>query len=133
MHIFLKTHRCFKSSPSICTQQLNQLHGFTSFFGSVRFASTQLASSPPFSLPGSASPPADIDILPRRVTLPFYGEFVVSASSFDNVLSRRFPSRVETEVLNPHHRRRSPSLYRPIPTFYCYKKVISILATLFIT
>jgi hypothetical protein len=31
-------------------------------------------------------------------------KFAGSASSFGNILSRRLPSRVETESLNLHHR-----------------------------
>jgi hypothetical protein len=53
-----------------------------------------------------------------------------SASSFGNVLSRRLPSRAETESLNPHHRCRPPSLDSPPPALCCYKKAIPALATL---
>jgi hypothetical protein len=112
---------------------LNWPCGFLSFFSPVRFVSIQLASSPPFYLPGSASPPTDVAIPQRHVTLPSHGEVAVSASSFGNALIHRLPSRAETEALNPHHRRRSPSPYRPIPTLHCYKKIISTLVTLLIT
>jgi hypothetical protein len=112
---------------------LNRPREFLSFFGPVRFVSIQLASSPPFSLPGSASPPTDVVIPQRHVTLPSHGELAVSASSFGNALFHRLSSRAETEALNPHHRRQSPSPYRPISTLHCYKKIISTLVTLFIT
>jgi hypothetical protein len=52
--------------------QLNQPHGFSSFFGLVRFTSAQLGSSPPFPLPGVTSPLADVVTPPRCVTLPFH-------------------------------------------------------------
>jgi hypothetical protein len=49
---------------------LNRLCGFSSFFGQVRFMSTQLVLSPPFSFPGATSPPVDVVTPPCRVTLP---------------------------------------------------------------
>jgi hypothetical protein len=58
------------------------------------------------------------------------GELAVSASSSDNVSSRRLSSQAEIEVLNLHHRRRPPSLDRPTPTLHCYKKFILTLITL---
>jgi hypothetical protein len=60
-------------------------------------------------------------------------ELVTFASSSGNILSRRLHSWTETKVLNPHHRRRLSSLDHPTFTLHCYKKIISILTTLFIT
>jgi hypothetical protein len=57
-------------------------------------------------------------------------ELAASASSFGNASSRHLPSHVTTEVLNPHHRRRSLSSGCSTPTLLCYKKVISTLVTL---
>jgi hypothetical protein len=57
-------------------------------------------------------------------------ELAASASSSDTTLSRRLPSRAETEALNLHHRHQPPSPDRLTPTLHCYKKVISTLATL---
>jgi hypothetical protein len=59
-------------------------------------------------------------------------KFAVSASSFDNALSRRLPSRIKTKVLNLHHHCRLSYPYRSTPILHCYKKIISILITLFI-
>jgi hypothetical protein len=92
-----------------------------------------LASSSPFSLPGNASPPADVAIPQRHITLLSHGELVASASSFGNALSRRLSSRAKIEALNTHHHCRSSSPYRPIPTLHYYKKIISTLVTLLIT
>jgi hypothetical protein len=64
-------HRCFKFLPSICTSWSDCIN-FLYFFGTVRFTSAQLASSPFFPLPDVASPPADIATPPRHVTLPSY-------------------------------------------------------------
>jgi hypothetical protein len=52
--------------------QLNRPYRISLFFGQVRFASIQLASSPPFPLPGAVSPPINVITPPRRVTLPSY-------------------------------------------------------------
>jgi hypothetical protein len=57
-------------------------------------------------------------------------ELAASASSSGNALSRRLHSRAETTTLNLHHRRHPSSSDCPTPTLYCYKKVMSILATL---
>jgi hypothetical protein len=57
-------------------------------------------------------------------------EIAASALSFSNAVSRRLPSRTETEALNLHHCHRLPSSDRPTPTLYCYKAIISTLATL---
>jgi hypothetical protein len=73
LHIFFiknkLTDRCFKSSPSIYTSWIGRLD-FLHFFGQVRFASAQLASSPLFALPSAASPLTNVIILLRRITLP---------------------------------------------------------------
>jgi hypothetical protein len=60
-------------------------------------------------------------------------ELASFASSSDNVLYCRLPSRAETKSLNLHHRHMLSSPYRPTPTLHCYKKIITILATLPIT
>jgi hypothetical protein len=52
--------------------QLNQLHIFSLFFSPVGFTSAKLALSPPFSLPGAASPTADVVRPPCHVALPFH-------------------------------------------------------------
>jgi hypothetical protein len=46
------------------------MHVFSLFFSPVRFASVKLAFSPPFLLPGAASPLANIITPLRRITLP---------------------------------------------------------------
>jgi hypothetical protein len=74
----------------------------------------------------------------RRYTItPCHASFslsqdklTASASSSDNASSHRLPSRVKTEVLNPHHCCRLPTPGRPTLTLYCYKKIISTLVTL---
>jgi hypothetical protein len=55
------------------------------------------------------------------------------ASSFNNILSHRLPSRVETRVLNSHHHGRPPSPGRPTHTLHYYKKIILTFVTLSIT
>jgi hypothetical protein len=57
-------------------------------------------------------------------------EFVVSVLSFGNILSRRLPSQVKIEALNPHHHHRLLFLDRLTPTLHCYKKIFLILVTL---
>jgi hypothetical protein len=57
-------------------------------------------------------------------------EFATSASSSDNASSWCLPSRDETKALNLRHCHRPPSPDSLTPTLHCYKKVISILATL---
>jgi hypothetical protein len=52
---------------------MNRSREFSLFLGPVKFTSTPLVSSPPFSLPGATSPPADVTTPPRHVTLPFHG------------------------------------------------------------
>jgi hypothetical protein len=60
-------------------------------------------------------------------------ELAASASSSDNALSHRLPSRTKTEALNLYHRCRLPSLDHPTLTLHCYKKIISNLVTLLTT
>jgi hypothetical protein len=83
---------CFKFLPSICSSWIDHVY-FLYFFGSVRFTSAQLASSPPFPLPDGAL---------LRPTSPFVAschtsftwsqdELAASALSSDNALSCRFP------------------------------------------
>jgi hypothetical protein len=87
-------------------------------------------SSPPFPLPGVASPPADV-VTPCHASFPWsQDDLTVFALSSGNALSCRLPSWVKIKVLNPHHSRRSPSPDSPTFTINCYKKVISILTTL---
>jgi hypothetical protein len=106
---------------------------FFYFFGPVKFASTQVTSSPPFFLPGGASPSADVTT-PCHASFPWsQDELTASTSPSGNVSSHRLPSRAKIEALNLHHYRRSPSLDRPTLTLHCYKKVISTLVTLPIT
>jgi hypothetical protein len=70
-------------------------------------------------------------ITPCHASFPLsQDELTASASSSGNTLSCRLPSRAETEALNPHHRRQSPSLNRSTPTLHCYNKAILTLATL---
>jgi hypothetical protein len=57
-------------------------------------------------------------------------ELAVSVLSSGNTLSRRLPSRVETEALNSHHCHRLSSSDRPTPTLHSYRKIISTLTTL---
>jgi hypothetical protein len=56
-------------------------------------------------------------------------ELIASALFSGNALSRRLPSRAKTEALNPHIRRRLPSLDQPTPTLHFYKKIIWTLGT----
>jgi hypothetical protein len=60
-------------------------------------------------------------------------ELTASTSSSGNTLSYRLTSRGKTEALNPHHRRRPPSLDHPTTTLHYYKNVISSLVTLLTT
>jgi hypothetical protein len=113
--------------------QLNRPRRFSSFFDPVRFASAKLASSPPFRLGAVSSGRRHHTGAPCHASFSLSQDgLAVSASSSGNALSR-LPSRVETEALNLHHRRRLPSSDRSTPTLHCYKKIISILATLPIT
>jgi hypothetical protein len=141
LHIFSKInkliHRYYKSSSSIYCNWINRVD-FLYFFGSVRFVSAQLASSPPFSLPGAASPPADVTTSPCHVTPRFlpHGVKMSSLHPLHPLTMLRpvaFPSRAKTETLNMHHRRQPPSPERPTLTLHCYKKVILILITLLTT
>jgi uncharacterized membrane protein len=50
-------------------------------FGSVRFVSVQLASSPPFPLPGVVSPSTDVVIPSRHVTLPSHNDTSTGTAS----------------------------------------------------
>jgi hypothetical protein len=132
---FLKnklTHHCFKSSPSICMNWIDRVD-FLHIFDPIRFASVQLASSPPFSLPGAASPTIDV-ATSYHASFPLsQDELAASTSSFGNALSRYLPSRVETKALNLHHCCRLPSPDHPTITLHCYKRIISTLATLSVT
>jgi hypothetical protein len=105
---YILTHHCFNFSSSIWNSWIDRVI-FFSFFGSVRFASAQLGSSPPFLLPSVVSPPVDIVTPSHRFTLPSH--------------------RTETEALNPHDHSRPPSPNRPTHILHCYKKIISILVT----
>jgi hypothetical protein len=53
-------------------------------------------------------------------------EFTASVSSFDNALSHRLPSQIETKALNSHHKYRLSSLDLLTPTLNCYKKIIDL-------
>jgi hypothetical protein len=95
--------------------------------------SAQLTSSPPFPLPGVTPPTVDVATHATPCHTSFslsQDEFTASTSSSSNASSHRLPSQAKTEVLNPHHRRRSPSTDRLTPTLHCYKMIISTLATL---
>jgi hypothetical protein len=95
---------------------------FFYFFGPVKFASTQVTSSPPFFLPGGASPSADVTT-PCHASFPWsQDELTASTSPSGNVSSHRLPSRAKIETLNLHHYRRPPSLDRLTLTLHCYKK-----------
>jgi hypothetical protein len=56
-------------------------------------------------------------------------ELAASALSSGNASSCHFPSRTETEALNPHDHTRPPSLERLTLTLHWYKKIISTLIT----
>jgi hypothetical protein len=92
--------------------------------------------SPPFPLPGVASHSADV-ITPLPCHASFLwckDEIAISASSFDNASSCRFPSQTEIKALNMCHHRRPPSSYRSTHTLHYYERVvISTLATFYIT
>jgi hypothetical protein len=97
--------------------------------------SAQLASSPSFSLPGAASPSADVTTSPCHVTSRFLPHRVKMSSLHPLHLLTMlrpvaFPSQAKTETLNMHHRHRPPSSNSPTLTLHCYKKVILILITL---
>jgi hypothetical protein len=108
---------------------LNQLSGFSSFFGPVRFTSAQLVSSHSFPLPGVASPPTDVATPSFHVTLPSH-RTKMSSLPLLHLSVTRLPSRAKTEALNLHRHHRPPSPDSLTPILYCYNKVISTLATL---
>jgi hypothetical protein len=122
LHRVTNLHRPFEVANRPCE--------FSSFYALVRFASAQLASSPPFPLPGSAYPLTDVTT-PCHASFPLnQDELVAFASSSSNPSSHRIASRAKTEVLNLHHHSRSPSPNHLTPTLHCYKKIISTVATL---
>jgi hypothetical protein len=95
--------------------------------------SAQLASSPPFFLPGVASPLAHT-IASCHASFPLsQDELTVCDLSFGNVWSRHLLYQVETEVLNPHCCHRLPISDRPTHTLHRYKNVISTLVIFSIT
>jgi hypothetical protein len=76
----------------------------------------------------------------RRTAAPCHASFplsqdelAASGSFFGNTLFCRLSSWVKTKALNSHHRRRLPFPDHLTSTLYCYKNIISNLATLSIT
>jgi hypothetical protein len=116
LHMYLKklklTHRYFKSSPSICSNWIDYVY-FLHFWPSKNCISlTRLSSGRHYHAAAPCHP-----------SFPWsQDELIASDSSSGNALSRRIPSRAETEALNLHHRYRPPSLDSPTPTLHCYKK-----------
>jgi hypothetical protein len=69
-------------------------------------------------------------VIPFHTFFPLsQDELTASASTFDNALSCCLPFWVETEALNPHHRRRLSSPDSLTLIIYYYKKIISTLTT----
>jgi hypothetical protein len=98
---------------------------FFLFFSPVRFVSTQLMSFSLFLLPGAASPSTDVITAPHRITLPSHWAKMSSLHSL-------YLSVTLCPVAYPLE----PILKYWIcntATSHCYKKIISILTTLFIT
>jgi hypothetical protein len=125
------TYYWFKSSPSICTSWIDHMDFIYFWPNKIHVNPTGVVSS--------LSPPrcrlsfgrCCHAVTPCHASFPLsQDELAVSTSSSGNALSRRLPSQVKTEALNLHHRRRLPSSDCPTPILHCYKKIISILATL---
>jgi hypothetical protein len=115
---------------------LNRPLRFSSFFQSskIRVSPTDIVSS--FCPPRCclSSDQRHHTVAPYHASFSLsQDELAASASSSDNALFRCLPSQTKTETLNPHHHRRLSSLDYPTRTLHCYKKIISILATLPIT
>jgi hypothetical protein len=128
------THRCFKSSTSICSSWID--HAYFLHFWPNKFlvSPTGIVSSFPPPWCCLSSDRHRHTVTPCHASFQLsQDELTVSGSSFGNASSCRLPSQAETEALNPHHHSRPPSLDCPTPTFHCYKKIISILLTLIIT
>jgi hypothetical protein len=102
-------------------------------FGPVRFTLAQLASSHLFPLPGATSPPADVAMLPHRVTLHSHWTKTSPLPLF-HLSIMLHPVALPLEPKLKHwicittacH----PSSDHPTPILHCYKKIISTVATL---
>jgi hypothetical protein len=81
------THHCFKSLPLICISWIDRV-GFLHFLASkIHISLTGVASS--FSLPGAASPPANV-VTQYHTSFPWsQDELTASISSFGNASSHR--------------------------------------------
>jgi hypothetical protein len=116
------THCYFKSSPSIYSNWIDSV--FFIFWASKIYVSTiGVVSSlflPRYRLSSSWRRHATA---PCHTSFPWsQDELAASISSFNNSLSCRLLSWVETEALNLHHRRRPSSLNSPTPTTTAIKK-----------
>jgi hypothetical protein len=126
LHMFKKiklTHRCFKSSQSICTSWIDRVNFLHFWPSKICVSSTDIISS---LLPPRCRLSSDRHrhaIVLCHIFFPLsQDELAASGSSFINSSPRCLSFWVKIETLNPHHRRRLPSSNLPTPTLQCYKK-----------
>jgi hypothetical protein len=112
--------------------QLNQPREFSLFFGpKIHVSPTSVVSSLSPLWCRLSSSRCHHAAAPCHASFPLsQDELAAFASSSENALSHCLPSRAETEALNLHQYCMLPSPDRWTPTLHCYKKIISILATL---
>jgi hypothetical protein len=107
---------------------------FTFWLSKTRVSSTSVISSLSPTWCCLSSSRRHHTAAPCHASFPWsQDELAASGSCSGNTLSSCLPSRAKTKPLNLHHCHRSPSLDRPTPTLYCYKNIISTLATLLTT
>jgi hypothetical protein len=128
MFIFFKlTHRCFKSSPPICSSWIDHVD-FLYFL--AQKDSCQPNWHRLLHFPSSV-PPLLQPTLPRRVMLPLHGPKWARCLRF--IFRQHFVplSRLSSQnwSIESTPLRQSPSLGRTSQTLQCYKKVISTLTT----
>jgi hypothetical protein len=107
--------------------QLNRPRRFSSFFSQVKFASTQLMSSPPFFLSGAASPPADNVTPPRRVTVSSHWAKMSSLPPLHHPIVSPLEPKLKHWICT------TAVGYPPQTVWlflHCYKNIISTMATL---
>jgi hypothetical protein len=128
------THHWFKSSSSIWINWIDCVDFLHFLLSKICVRPTAVASSlSPLQCRLSSS-------RCRHIAAPCYSSFTLnqdelaaSTSSYDKASSCRFPSRADTEALNPHHHSRPSFLDRPTLTLHCYKKIILTVTTLPVT
>jgi hypothetical protein len=127
------SHRCFKSSPSICSSWIDHVDFFFIFFASkIRVSST--GSIAPLPLSGDASPLTDVTMSPSHVTLPSHG---VKMSSLPLIHLRATLCPISSPLKpKPKHwictaaASHSPRTAQLPPSITINKNVLSTLATL---